>query len=323
MKKYVSYIAIVCVSFFTGCDDIIEDDITNDIVTTNAPEDMAQIQGNSVQFRWNGIDGADEYRIQINNKVSNSIILDSLVNTTLFDYTMNPGSYQWRVRGENFAYQTAYSFNSDFEVISSIDLSDQVVTLERPLNEEFLNNTDITFSWQSISTATSYKIKISKINETSETLIFDNDDNNISGTSITIGNSVIPEDARYKWEIQALNDSSMTMFFSNFFSIDTQNPPEPVLTEPTTGQTGSVNQEISFKWSYTDTGAITSGITSTIQIATDDSFNDVIETNSNPLTADEYTFTFTVADTYFWRVKGEDDAGNSGEFSAANQIIIN
>ncbi|WP_378175214.1 hypothetical protein [Aquimarina sp. SS2-1] len=322
MKKYVRHIVIVCMSFIIGCDDIIEDDITNDLITIITPQDMAQIEGNSVQFRWNPIDGADEYRIQVNNTVSNRIILDSLVNTSVFNYAMNPGTYQWRVRGENFAYQTAYSFDSSFSVVSSEDLSDQQVTLVSPVNEQFLNNTNITFSWEPISTATSYKIKISKVDENTETLVFDNDGNNISVTSISIGNSVIPEDGRYKWEIQAINDSSMSQFFPHFFSIDTQDPPQPTLTEPTTGQTGSLNQEISFKWSYTDIGPITSGIRSTIQIATDDSFNDVIETNSNPIPTTEYTFTFTVADTYFWRVKGEDDAGNSGEFSDANQIII-
>ncbi|MBQ4821397.1 hypothetical protein [Aquimarina sp. MMG016] len=325
MKKYASYILLLLMSTicFQGCDDVIEDDITNDLVTAVAPLDMAEIEGNTVQFRWNGIEGADEYRIQINNQETNAIILDSLVIKSVFDYAMNPGSYQWRVRGENFAYVTAYTFDSRFTVAASTDLSNQTVTLTSPANGIFTNNSALTFTWDPISTATFYKIKISKIDGSTETLVFDNDGNNIIGTSITIGNSVISEDGEYKWEIQAGNDSSTSEFFPRTFSLDTQAPPTPTLTEPTTGQTASVDEEISFKWTFADTGVIQSGITSTIQIATDQTFNDVIETNSNPLAIDEYTFTFTTAGTYFWRVRGIDDAGNTGDFSDASQIIIN
>lgn len=322
MKKYVKYIIIVCIAFFIGCDDIIEDDITDDSIALQAPLDRTEIIGNSVQFRWNGIEGADEYRIQINNKRTNTIILDILVGTTLFDYTTNPGSYTWRVRGENFAYQTAYSFNSEFTMVASTNLEDQKVALDAPINNEYTNDPEITFSWNPISTATFYKIKISKVEGTTETVVFDNNDDNISDASFTIGSSVITEDSQYKWEILAGNDESVTAYSTprNFF-IDTQDPPAPVLEMPASGNTAAIDDEVTFTWGYTDTGEVTSGITSTIQIATDQDFNDVIDTGSNAAT--EYVYTFITADTYFWRVIGKDDAGNTGAYSEVSQIIIN
>lgn len=321
MRKYVSCVIALSIGLLISCDDIIEDDITNDLVTTVAPQDMAQIEGNSVQFRWDPIDGADEYRIQINNQASNSIILDSLVNTSVFDYTMNPGSYEWRVRGENFAYQTAYSFSAAFSVVASADLTDQTVTLSSPNNGVFLNDTGITFSWEAISTATFYKIRIFRIDGATETEIFNNNNENIIGTSITIGNSVITEDALYRWEISAGNGSSATTYFPRTFSVDTQDPPKPTLTEPISGGTISTGEEVSFKWIFTDTGTIQSGVTYTLQIATDQDFNDVIQSASEDV--EEYSFTFNTADTYFWRVRGVDDAGNVGDYSDSSQIIVN
>ncbi|MFD2561881.1 hypothetical protein [Aquimarina rubra] len=320
MRKYVRYITIVCISFFIGCDDIIEDDITNDLITTVAPQDMTQIEGNSVQFRWNPIDGADEYRIQINNVALNSIILDSLVNTSVFNYAMNPGEYQWRVRGENFAYQTAYSFNAAFSVISSTDLSGQTVLLNNPLNNLYTNDVAITFSWQGISTATFYKFQILKVEGTTETVVFE--DENVVDTSITIGNTTITEDAEYIWQVSAENDTSFTDYFRRTFFIDTENPSAPNLVTPTVGQNFTTSQEVSFTWNFdNDTGVIQSGITGTIQIASDENFSNVVLSDSNA--AGSFSNTFDTAGTYYWRVRGLDEAGNTGDYNSTGQFNVN
>ncbi len=319
MRRYVSCLIMGCLVAFISCDDVIEDDITDDTITIVAPLDEAEIKGNTVQFRWNGIEGADEYRLQINNQETNAIILDSVVNTSIFDYTMDPGSYQWRVRGENFAYTTAYTFDTRFSVIESSNLEGQTVKLNEPSNNLYTNKTDITFTWDAISTATFYKIRISKIEGSTETIIYTNNDTEINDTSITIGSSVITEDAEYKWEIQAGNETTTTGYFPRTFFIDTQKPPQPTLTEPATGDTAAVDEEVTFKWSFTDTGIIQSGITSSIQIATDQEFNDVVNSKEG---VSEYTVTFADAGTYFWRVKGQDDAGNNGDYSDPFQIVI-
>jgi len=319
MRRYVSWTVIGCLAAFIGCDDVIEDDITDDVITTVAPLDNAEINGNTVQFRWNGIEGANEYRLQVNNQATNAIILDSVVDTSIFDYTMDPGNYQWRVRGENFAYTTPYSFDSRFSVVASTNLEGQTVTLDNPTNNEYLNDSEITFTWEAISTATFYKIKISKVEENTETEIYDNNDNKINGISITIGNSVITEDGEYKWEIQAGNDTSETDYFSGTFFIDTQEPPKPTLTAPTTGETADAGEEITFTWTFEDTGVVQSGITGTIQISENENFNEVLNTVSN---VSEYKFTFDNPGTYFWRVRGKDDAGTTGDYSDPFQIII-
>ncbi|SEK30194.1 hypothetical protein SAMN04487910_0199 [Aquimarina amphilecti] len=320
MRKYVKYITIAYIGFFIGCDDIIEDDITNDIVTTVAPQDMTQIEGNSVQFRWNQIDGADEYRIQINNQSSNAIILDSLVNTTLFNYAMNPGTYQWRVRGENFAYDTAYSFNSSFSVISSIDLSGQTVLLNSPLNNLYTNDVAITFSWEGISTATFYKFQILRVDGSEETVIFE--DQNVVDTSITIGNTIITEDAEYIWQVSAENDTSFTDYFRRTFFIDTQNPVSPSLITPAVGQNFTTSQEVNFTWNFNnDTGTIQSGIIGTIQIASDENFSNIVLSESNA--TGNFINTFDTTGAYYWRVRGVDEAGNTGDYNASGQFNVN
>lgn len=324
MKKYTRYIYVLCLMVVVmACDDIIEDNISDDLITSIAPVANEKIESNVVQFVWNGIEGADDYRIQVNDRENNRLILDSLVSTTVFEYIMTPGVYQWRVRGENFAYETAYSFSTIFEVATSDNLQNQEVQLLEPTSGTFLNSTNVTLSWGKLLTATEYKFRILKIEGTNETNIFDNNDTGVSGSSFTLPNSVITEDAQYKWEVKAINDTSETVYFSDFFYIDTQEPPVAQLQSPEAGATVSANQEITFKWNYEDTGNVMSGITSDIQIATDDSFNDVIHTNANDIGTETYSYTFTTAGTYFWRVRGKDDAGNIQDFGEGNQIIIN
>ncbi|MDY8138474.1 hypothetical protein [Aquimarina sp. 2201CG5-10] len=320
MKKYARYIVLLSIISFQGCDDIIEDDITSDLVTIVAPLEGTQIEGNSVQFRWNSIDGADDYRIQINNESTNTIILDSLVNSPVFNFAINPGSYKWRVRGENFAYQTAYSFDSGFSVVSSEDLSGQTVLLNSPLNNIYTNDVALTFSWQGIDTATFYKFQILKVESSTETVVFE--DTNVIDTSITIGNTTITEDGEYIWQVSAENDTSFTDYFGRVLFVDTQNPPAPNLVSPNPGQNFTTSQEVNFTWNFdNDTGTVQSGITGTIQIASDENFSNVILTDSNA--TGSFSNTFDTAGMYYWRVRGEDEAGNVGEYNSTGQININ
>ena len=321
MKKYVNSITYIAIlSTFLGCEDIIEDDITDDLITVIAPLNDAEIEGNSVQFRWNQVDGADEYRIQIANETNNRIIIDSLVQSSVFDLTINPGNYKWRVRGENFAYQTSYSFDSSFKVFSSTDLSQQVVELNTPVNNFYSNTYAMTFIWQGIQTATFYKFQILKVDNSNETVVFE--DTNVLDTSITLGQTNLTEDAEYIWQVSAENETSFTDYFRRRFFIDTQNPPAPNLISPTNGQVFNINQNITFSWNFNnDTGNIQSGISSTIEVASDENFGNILFSES--LVDQTIDLTINTAGSYFWRVKGNDGAGNEGQFNSSGRFTVN
>jgi len=328
MKKYVNKLmmGIVVVGLamiIIRCDDILEEDISNESVNLIHPKSNDTINGNAVQFRWDYVQGAEDYRIEVKNIESNTIILDSLVQEAIFDFTIDPGSYSWSVRGENFAYATPFAQDEEFSVITSSDLTRQTVKLLTPANESFLKEKNIELSWERVSEATFYDIKISEVvdNKVGD-VVFDNKGENIVGTSINLTNNDLPKDGRYQWEIKAGNESSNSDFFVSRFSIDTQKPPAPALLEPTVGQTIALSTSVVFKWEFTDTGDFQSDIVASIQIASDSEFNNVVH-SAGPITETEYSFMFSEVGTYFWRIKLEDKAKNSGDFSAANQVIIN
>ena len=98
------------------CDDIIEvEDISNEIVILLAPTNEATLNTSSLNFNWESIEDAETYHIQIatpNFNQAQQIVNDSIVNTLNFSTTLDPNIYQWRVRGENSAYQTSYTIQN-------------------------------------------------------------------------------------------------------------------------------------------------------------------------------------------------------------------
>jgi len=318
MKKYLSYSIFMVLTCFQSCDDVLEEDITDSQVIIIAPIDEAAIEGNSVQFRWNVLDGADEYRLQVTGE-NQFLVLDSLITGTILNYQIDPGEYQWRIRGENFAYVSPYTFPSGFVVAASLDLTGQTVTLITPIDNKYFNDPAISFSWQGISTADSYIFQVLKKEGANETLIFE--DTNIIETAIILDNTTITDDAEYVWQVKAQNTTSATNFFKKTFFLDREEPPAPSLLTPTTGQTFATAQEVTFTWSFVDSGTIKSNIMGTIEISSDENFTTIIltDTNSN----DRFLNTFSTSGTFYWRVRGEDEAGNVGDYSSSGTFTIN
>lgn len=129
--KTINNIIIIALSIFAwSCDDIVEEDITNDMILTISPTEGAIIEGNTVQFSWQELDGSDNYRVQVINN-NQAIVVDSLSSTSNFSVALNPGTYQWRVKGENFAYSTQYTFPINFSVEASDNLTTQNLYLRK------------------------------------------------------------------------------------------------------------------------------------------------------------------------------------------------
>lgn len=319
MRRFVKLLFFLTIAFALSCDDVLEENISKDNITTFAPLDGAAIEGNVVQFRWNAIEGADSYRLQILKEIEQIIVFDSLVVEPIFNHQIDAGNYSWRVRGENFAYATPYTFESKFSVEASLDLTDQVITLQSPEDNIFSNDTNISFTWQEIRTAEVYEFNLLKIVESNQVSIFQ--DTNVVNSTITVSTGTITNDAEYVWQVKAKNQNSETKIFSRKFFIDNQAPPVPSLITPTLNQTFTTGQEVSFTWGFTDKGDIISPIMETIEIASDENFVTLILSESN--INGEYLNTFETTGTYYWRVKGTDEAGNKGPYSSVSNIVVN
>lgn len=317
MRTIKNFLFFLLVTASFSCEDIIEEDITNDNVIINYPQNNEHIESNVVNFQWNALGGASNYRIQVISSNQNRV-LDSLVSGNQFTHSLSPGTYQWRIRAENFAYQTAFTFPISFTLVETSNLTNQQVILNSPSNNFYTQNTTPTFSWTGINAAENYTLQI--VNITSGNNIV-HEEAGIIGTSFTPSSTVITQDALYLWKVKGTNSISETAYSTRMFYIDRVSPNQPQNSSPSNEAILNDGVPVNFTWTApNDTGAVPAPIQYTIQIATDQGFSNVIQSDTIAVTS--YQYTFSSVGTYYWRIRATDLAGNQGSYSSYFQITV-
>lgn len=318
MKIYLKALVFCVSALLFSCDDIIEEDLSNDIVQTVYPTEGSVVESNVVSFSWNELDGADDYRVQVYD-LNQVKVHDTLVNNTYVSLPMTQGGYQWRVRGENSAYQSTYSFPIYFEVEETLILTNQQVILTSPSNNYITNNVNVSLNWDDLAAAEFYNLEIVK---NSSLIVYQSGD--ITDTNFTLGNTILDEDAIYTWKVKAINNtnSTETVFSSRTLSIDTVVPNQPQNTLPANNSSQSSASTINFSWTIpADSGAVQSSISYIIEIASDTAFTNIMQ--SSNVNGTNFSQSFSIVGDYYWRITAKDAAGNNGTASNYFKFTIN
>ena len=91
-----------------GCEDFFEKDLSGKQPELIAPADNAETFSGDQLFLWKELPGGKVYRLLIVTPSFENpalCILDTLVNTCLFSYSLKAGEYAWGIRAENFAWK--------------------------------------------------------------------------------------------------------------------------------------------------------------------------------------------------------------------------
>ncbi|OMQ11323.1 hypothetical protein [[Flexibacter] sp. ATCC 35103] len=316
--KTINKLILIALTILTySCEDIFEKNISNDTVQNLYPINNPIIESNVVSFRWNTLNGADKYRIQIYE--SNQIlVLDSLTNKTSITLPLNTGNYIWRVRGENYAYESIYSFPSNFSIIIPNDLNNQQVILISPENNTFINFINVTLNWQALNNVTSYSLKL--VNTATGQEIYSN--TNLTNTSFTLDLLTL-EDGNYEWRLKAKNtDTETKQYSARNFNIDRTVPNQPKNILPTDNSIQTAGSNTTYTWSIaSDTGNVKSPISYIVEFAMDTDFNTILQTQNSSYTTLQQSF--SAKGIYYWRVRAIDEAGNIGINSAVFKFTVN
>tara|TARA_R110002033_G_scaffold66981_3_gene117992 strand:- start:35500 stop:36459 length:960 start_codon:yes stop_codon:yes gene_type:complete len=318
MRKVKNILLFVSfMSALISCDDVFEEDISDKVVEIIYPKSEIVISGNSVVFQWSQLSDANEYRVQISKSSTNQILIDSLVEQHSLELPLDSGAYNWRVRGENFAYQTAYSFPENFSVEATNDLSKQSVFLNSPSDNFYTKNNTIILTWTAIAAATSYSVQLEKmVMGNSSTILQVND---LTTTSYTIDDTLLSEDAQYIWGILGVNETSQTPITKRKIFLDTLEPSQATLLSPNNNTTGS--STVDFSWQLgEDSGEVQSSWNSTLELASDENFATILKSYTTDGTEQQHIF--ATSGTYYWRVVFTDLAGNIGAYSTSRIVIV-
>jgi hypothetical protein len=280
--RVASVLGVLSMFLLVSCNDIFEEDLTDDIVALTLPVNGAITTTQATSFLWSEVAGATSYNLEVVTPSFfglTSYIHDTTVTSNSITLTMYPGIYQWRVRAENFGSSTSYSSMFDLVIDTTSDLSVQTVTLNGPVNSATNSNT-VDFNWTDMAAATSYQLQLySGPTFGSGTLIMDS-----IVTSNTLAGYIISE-GEYAWGVKAINlVPSETAYSAAYFEVDRVAPNEVTLTDPD----ASI-------------------------IATDSTFTSIFKTLGT--SSGGQSDLIPIPAVYYWRVKTYDAATNQSGYS--------
>jgi|WetSurMetagenome_2_1015567.scaffolds.fasta_scaffold202426_1 hypothetical protein len=313
MKIQYVLLVLTAIVVMVACDDFFEVDISNKKITLIVPADGIETELVTQTFTWDELDGASSYHLMVvtpDFAAAESLILDTIVTTTYFEKTLVPGSYEWRVRGENNAYKTDWS-SAKFVIYSSGDLTRQTVLLSSPAENYFTNKTTVTVKWNTLYNADSYEVRAYK-DEWEGTLLFDPVKTTVGSAELTLSENEI------WWGVKAINDSSESQFTTRRLIIDLTPPVKPTLLLPSSKEVLS-DTEVDFSWKSNDV-TWSDATTDSLFIYYDSDLTESVK--EIVVTGNSSTIELATGKTYYWRVNSTDKAGNTGDYSSVSQFSI-
>lgn len=301
----IYYIIVFISMAFIACEDIFEKNIEDETVVIVSPQDNYQTESVTHTFWWEEVDGALKYHLQIVSPSFDNVqylVLDTNLTKTMFQQTLSPGDFQWRVKAYNGSSETEYTTYT-IRIDSTADLSSQQIVLISPSNNTATNVPEQTFSWYEIYNADDYRFEIHSTDWDGE-LAYNPEI--IEGNTLSMSLS----DGFYVWGVQAQNSISASAFTTRSIIIDTEVPNQPTLITPAYNTTFS-DSLIAFEW---ERGANSgSSIKDSLYIASDSLFNNI--EIAVYISDTIYSWTATQTGTYYWKVRSFDLAGNISVYS--------
>lgn len=313
LRLMLGILSVAGILLMGSCKDFIEPSIEDKKVFVNAPADSTQTSTYLQTFWWEEIEDALSYRVQIVTPAfsrASRLVMDTLVTGNKFVYTLDPGVYEWRIRGENGSSSTFYT--TQLLTVFESDISSQVVQVKTPSNGFLTNVSETEISWNSLYGAKVYRLQVDTNNFRDDKVLYF--DQTTTGLDLRVRFS---KDQTYQWRVRAEQDSVVSKWSPvSVIRYDTT-PPAPVsLVSPTKG--AAVASPVSLQWKA-------SPEVSNYQLYVYKSDTTVLYNSSFPLTLKQSNYSFKeglFGEVVYWKVRAADLAGNWGAFSELRSFTI-
>jgi hypothetical protein len=324
MKRILNVLGIpvMMLSVWACTKDFIVKNIKNELVTIIAPADNTKTPSNSITFWWEELEGAEKYNLQIVKPSFSgiqSLLVDSNITGTKFKYSLQPGSYQWRIKAINNGGSTQYTIYN-LVIDTTSNLSTQLVIPIAPATGSITNSKFISFSWNNLSSATNYEIMIEKVTGTSTVVIKD------TTTTNSFYNITLATEGNYQWKLKAFNSFSISQFNTlQTFTIDLTAPGNPTLLSPTNAS--MIKDTIYLKWTRASvTNTITGTRYDSVYVYNDSSLSSIASYSKvydTKIKIQNLAIPLSVSSNYWWRVKSVDSVENRSGFSNSLKFRLN
>ena len=290
-------------------------DISQKVVSLMTPANKSINTEKKVTFWWNALNGAEKYNLQVVSPSftnPSKLIYDQWVTTNSVEVDLNSGDYEWRVKAANSASETAYSKFS--MTVNSNDLTQQKISLIKPLYGELANKSIISFGWEKLNSNVNYHLLIKKNSWESGTVVQE-----INTTKTEVEIPLL--EGEYFWGVKAtdLQNQSESDYSVREMGVDLTTPEIPVLKLPVNNFT-TVDFLLELSWEPFD--AMDTKLSYTLEVFRIIN-NSVVSLPSKTTRQKSLGYNIELAGKYKWRVYATDNAGNQSERSEFRYFEIN
>lgn len=308
------YTLLIIGIFISGCKDFFEPSLDSRNVILTAPANGSESNKYQTVFWWESVSDALKYRLQIvkpNFSSPVSLIVDTLILTqNKYQLTLEPGSYEWRVRAENGS--SASKYTTVAFIIHESALTDQTVTLASPANNYISNVQTVGLSWDALFGAERYRLQIDTLNFQDESKLVYNQEQSSNKFTYTF-----LKDQSYQWRVRAENSTEISRWsVIRIMAFDQTPPGIPGALSPASEST--VTQPVNISWT-----AVNGAKKYKLYLYKSDRVTPYNTIFPLTLTATIYQFNQGVSgDKIYWKVTAIDGAGNeSGQSPEMNFSI--
>lgn len=300
---------LILMLIMSGCEDVIEPNISTERVVLLSPPDSLVSTLVLQTFWWEEVEGADYYTLQIVSPAFTNIIqliTDTTLYSTKFNYSLLPGTYEWRVKAVNFGYETSFTVHR-LTIDSTPDISHQTIRLIAPPTFDTTNQTVLFFDWERLYNADNYNFQLwyQDVPLISENRIWD-----------SVTKALDEGDGPYSWRVRGQNATSNTPYSSRSVFLDTEAPGTPQLVAPV-ANAKLPDTLITFMWNRPSNSG--SSVRDSMVVATDSLFIQPVIAVFLPFNSYQDSLG---PGTFFWRVRSIDKAGNKSDYSTTRKLII-
>jgi len=282
------------------------------------PSHDAWTNDTTPSFNWGDVAEAASYTFEI--RYNGSLVL-SKTGLTVSEYTLTADEaltaerdYWWKVAAVDEAGNEGWSGDWRFDLDTT---PPPVPFLNSPNNDTKINTTTPYFNWQDVSDRDTFTLQIDNHADFSSPEV---DRQNINQPNYYLVLDEALTEGTWYWRVRAADQAGNASAWSSSWSfvVDITPPSAPSLVSPTDGALTS-NRHPTFDW-----GDVTdpSGVTYWLQVDNDFDFYSV-EVDRSQIGSSEWSMDWDLGDnTWHWRVKAVDRAGNESDWSAAWSFTV-
>ena len=284
-----------------------------EFVNLVSPADGAKDLLTTVTLKWNKVDGAEKYNLQVSKDeaftdlvYNNSDLTDTTKQLTL-DYN---SQYYWRVRYSNNNGYSPFSGKYSFTVKQ---LSLPKVVLKSPADNSTNLGIIITLKWNKSDGAEKYNLQVSK-DEAFTNLVYNNTE--IADTAKRL---TLDYDTQYFWRVRYSNSDGTSPFSGKYSFTTMQAVPKVVLKSPVNDST-ILGTSVMLKWK-----SVSNRDFYQLQVSKDNDFSNIV-ISMDDLQINEIEIPdLEIGNDYYWRVRASrnnvlGDYSNTFKFSTFSDV---